>query len=194
TDERVAVLVIAEIFRADRARGHEAVGAGIVELHKKASARCPGDVAGKGRTDAISEEMRDEAVEGLAFGLHGAALGGGDLRADLTDRRRVLLLRQPAVTEPTRANETAVDDEVGIAADRRGEMRIAAQIQAEMPVIVRRIFGLRLRAQHNLIDKLVDVAAFHPREGAAKRLGAPRTALGRADGEAPQEIAPRVRP
>src|SRR5436853_340527 len=83
-----------------------------------------------------------------------------DWRGDLTDRSRVLLLRQTAVTEPQRANETAVDDEVGIAADRRGEMRIAAQIQAEMPVIFRRIFGLRLRAQHNLVDKLLDVAAF----------------------------------
>src|SRR5207245_10722614 len=115
----------------------------------QSGASWPREVPVKGRTDAIGEEMRDQTVEGLAFGLHGAALGGGDLRADLTERSRVLLLRQAAVAEPYRANEAAVDDEVGIAADRRGEMRIAAQIQAEMPVIFRRIFGLRLRAQHN---------------------------------------------
>src|SRR5262252_9596745 len=133
-DERVSVLVIAEIVRADRARGHEAVGPGVAELDKKPGAGRPGDVPGKSRTDAIGEEMRDQAVEGLAFGFHGAALGGGDLRANLAKRSRVLLLRQAAVTEPRRANEAAVDDEVGIAADGRGEMRVAAQVQAEMPV------------------------------------------------------------
>src|SRR5262249_58489804 len=52
-DERVSVLVIAKIVRADRARGHEAVGPGVVELDKKPGAGCPGDVPGKSRTDAI---------------------------------------------------------------------------------------------------------------------------------------------
>src|SRR5262249_60166914 len=98
-------------------------------------------------------------VEGLRFGSRGAAAGGGDLPANLAKRSRVLLLRQAAVTEPRRANEAAVDDEVGIAADGRGEMRVAAQVQAEMPVILRGVFGLRLRAQHHLIDELLDVAA-----------------------------------
>ena len=41
-DQRVAVLLVAEIFVADRARRDEAVGAGVVELHEQAGA---GDAA-----------------------------------------------------------------------------------------------------------------------------------------------------
>ncbi len=38
-------------------------------------------------------------------------------------------------------------------------MSIAAQIEAEMAVILGRVFGLRLGAQHHLVDQLFDVAA-----------------------------------
>ena len=57
-------------------------------------------------------------------------------------------------------------DEIGIAADRRGEMGVAAQVEAEMAVVLGGIFGLRLRAQHHLVDQLFDVAAFDAREDA----------------------------
>ena len=56
-------------------------------------------------------------------------------------------------------------DEIGIAADRRGEMRVAAQIEAEMAEILRRIFRLGLAAQHHLVDQPLDVAAFDLRAG-----------------------------
>ena len=70
-------------------------------------------------------------------------------------------LGQAAVAELERADQPAMHDQVGIAADRRGEMRVAAQVQAEMAVILRRVFGLRLRAQHHLVDQLLGVAALH---------------------------------
>src|SRR5215467_14273085 len=97
----------------------------------------------EGRADAVGEEMGEQAVEGLAFRFHGAALGRRDLCADLAERGNVLLLRQSAVAEPQGADEAAVDDEVGITADRRGEMGVAAQIKTEMPVVLGGIFGLR---------------------------------------------------
>src|SRR6202008_2436618 len=93
-DQRVAILVIAEIVGADGARGDEPVGASVIELDEKAGASRPGNVPLEGRADAIGEEMREEAVERLAFRLHGAALGGRDLRADLAQRRGVLLRRE----------------------------------------------------------------------------------------------------
>src|SRR5260370_7177984 len=68
-------------------------------------------------------------------------------------------------------------DEVGIAADRRREMGVAAQIEAEMSEILRRIFVLRLRAQHHLIDQPFDIAAFDSRQDAVETVGAKRSAF-----------------
>src|SRR5262249_56980335 len=81
----------------------------------------------EGCADTVGEEMGDQAVEGPAFGLHGAALGGRDLRADLAERGGILFLRQCAVTEPQGANEAAMNDEIGITADRRGGKGGAAE-------------------------------------------------------------------
>ena len=66
---------------------------------------------------------------------------------------RVVCAGRPSVAEFQRPDQRPVDDEVGIAADRRGEMRVAAQIEAEMPVIFRGVFRLRLGAQHDLVDE-----------------------------------------
>ena len=72
-----------------RARRHEAVGAGIVELDEQAGAGDAGNAALEGRADAVGEEMRDQPVDGLALGRHGAALGRGDLRGDFGQRCHV---------------------------------------------------------------------------------------------------------
>src|SRR5262249_59768760 len=129
----MAVLVIAEIIGADGARGDESVRAGIVELDEQAGAGGARDVALEGCADAVREEMGEQAIEGLALGFHGAALGGRDLCADLAERSGVLLLQQSAVAEPQGADEAAMNDEVGVTADRRGGMGGTAQVEAEMP-------------------------------------------------------------
>src|SRR5262245_27684731 len=69
-DQRMAVLLIAEIFVADRARRDETVGAGIVELDEQAGAGDAGNVALERGADPVGEEMREQAVEGLALRLH----------------------------------------------------------------------------------------------------------------------------
>ncbi len=140
----MARLVVAEIFVADGARRHEAVGAGVVELHEQAGAGDAGDAALEGGADAVGEEMRDQPVVGLALGHHGAALGGGDLRGDLGQLLAVGRSRAAAVAELERADQPAMHDQVGVAADRRGEMRVAAQVEAEVAVILGGVFGLRL--------------------------------------------------
>ena len=45
-------------------------------------------------------------------------------------------LGQAVIAQPQRADQRAMDDQIGIAADRRGEMRVAAQVQAEMAEIL----------------------------------------------------------
>ena len=114
------------------------------QLHEQAGAVHAGDAAVEGGADAVGEEMRDQPVVGLALGQHGAALGGGNLRGDFGQRLDVGGLGQAVVAELERADQPAMHDQVGIAADRRGEMRVAAQVQAEMAVVLRRVFGLRL--------------------------------------------------
>ena len=65
-------------------------------------------------------------------------------------------------------------EQIGIAADRAGEMSIARQSEAEMTNIVGAIGGLRLAAQHHFADQLrfgrADVTTQHPIEIARMQL------------------------
>ena len=83
-------------------------------------------------------------------------------------------------------------DQIGIAADRRGEVGVAAQIEAEMAEIFRRIFGLRLGAQHDFVDQPFDVAAFDARQNAVEAVRPQRAALRQRNIERAQELAQRV--
>ena len=90
-----------------------------------------------------------------------------------------------------RAHQRAMHQQVGIAADRRGEMRIALQVEAEVADVLGRVHGLRLRPQHHLVDEI----------GRRHRLGARSTRLkcparsawtaGRLQLQAFEEIAQR---
>ncbi len=100
-----------------------------------------GDAAFETGADAVGEEMRDQPVFGLALGQHGAPLGGGNLGADLGQHRHVERVGQAVRAELERADQAAMHDQIGVAADRRGEMRVAAQVEAEMAVVL----GARIR-------------------------------------------------
>ena len=52
-------------------------------------------------------------------------------------------------------------------------MGVAAQIEAEMAVVLVAVFGLRLGAQHHLVDQRLDRLALHPAQNAVE--------MGRAD-------------
>ena len=111
--------------------------------------------AAKDGADAVGEIGGDEPVDRLALGGHRAALGGRNVLGDLR-QFPPRASRKAAVAELQRADQRAMDDEIGVAADRRGEMRIAAQVEAEMAVVLVAVFGLRLRAQHHLVDQRLD--------------------------------------
>ena len=120
--------------------------------------------------------MRDQPIDGFALGLHGAALGHRDLRGHFAELFHGLGGGQGAVAKIERAQQGAMHHEVGIAPDRRGEMRVAAQIEAEMAIILGGVFRLRLRAQHHFVDQRFRLVAFHHRQDAIE-LGRPQRAL-----------------
>src|SRR5712671_3588557 len=49
-------------------------------------------------------------------------------------------------------------DQVRIAPNGRGEVGIAAEVEAEMSVIFGGVFGLRLGTEHHFVDELIDIA------------------------------------
>src|SRR6202022_40211 len=83
SDQRKAYLVVIEILSPQRADRDQAVSAGIAEFDEQSGAGDAGDAALKGCADAVGEKMRDQPVGGFALGLHGAALGDGNLGRDL---------------------------------------------------------------------------------------------------------------
>jgi hypothetical protein len=66
-------------------------------------------------------------------------------------------------------------NEVGVAADRRGEVRIAAQVETEVAVVFGGIFGLCLGAQHDFVDQLLGLVAFDTLQDVVELLGLHRT-------------------
>ena len=110
---------------------------------------------------------RDNAVDGLAFRRHRAPLGGRDMLGDLRQLARAHVV-EAALAEIERADQRPMDDEIGVAANRRGEMGVAAQVEAEMAVVLVAVFGLRLGAQHHLVDQSLDRLPVHAAEDAVE--------------------------
>jgi len=108
------------------------------------------------------------------------------------ERTSTLLGRPSDRPEALRADQRAVHDQIGVAADGRGEMRVAAQIEPEMAVVLGRVLGLRLTAQHHLVDELLVLGAAHARQDAVE-IGRPhRLTLGELDVERRHELAQRL--
>ena len=61
---------------------------------------------------------------------------------------------EAVVAQAQRRDQGAVDDQVGVAADRRGEVGVAVQVQPEVADVVGGIDRLHLGAQHDLVDDL----------------------------------------
>ena len=91
---------------------------------------------------------RHIALTGAAFGNHCLALGrryGFGNRIELLGFFR----RLSVIAKFQRGNQCAMHCQIGITANGRGEMRIAAQIEPEMADIIDGVNGLRLRTQYD---------------------------------------------
>jgi hypothetical protein len=169
--------------------GHrdQAIGAGVGEADEQAETRDPGDAAGELRADAVGQEVRHIAIGGVALGGHGAALGVGDQLGRILHLGDVAF-GQAVVAQAQRADQGAVDHEIRIAPDRRGEVRVAHQVEAEVAEIVRRIVGLHLGAQDHLVDDVGMGAVAGHVEQPVEALGAHGLALGPGDRQGGEEI------
>ena len=98
-DEGAAGLVEAEIFPADIARRDEAVSTGLIEFDKEPGAGHPRNMGIEQRADPVGKEMRDQPIGSFAFGLHGAALGDGNICGDLGKCTRIRGIRQSIVSK-----------------------------------------------------------------------------------------------
>ena len=141
--------------------------------------------------DLAGEELRQQPVGRLALGQHGAPLGGRDVLGD-AGQLAASASRQPILAEAERRDQGAVDDQVGIAADRRGEVGVAVEVEAEMAVVLGRVFGLRLasaapsRETCSILPALRALARMR-----LKSLGADRLGLGEGQVERAEELAQR---
>ena len=100
---------------------------------------------------------------------------------------------QAAGAELQRTHQRAVDDQVGIAADGRGEMGVAAQVEAEMADVLRAVFGLRLGAQHHLVEQRPVLGFLDAVEQPVELRRPQIAALGQRQVDRLQEVAQRLR-
>ena len=137
----------------------------------------PRDVGG--RLQRLAEHVEQHA--------HGAALGSGNARRDVGERvgRHV---GKTIVTKPAGADQGPMHDEVGVAADRRGEMGVAPQVQTKVAVVCGGVFRLRLRAQHDVVDDLLVLGAPDLRQDGIETARGHDLAFGELDPDCGQEL------
>ncbi|MDP9232424.1 MAG: ribonuclease catalytic domain-containing protein, partial [Actinomycetota bacterium] len=109
----------------------------LAEADEEAGDDHAGDLAVEGRLPAELEEALLEQpgkadLVGLVLELRGVTLSDRRLLGDLGE-----ILRQRLVRDSELAQERAVHDEIGIAADRRGEMAVGGAGEAHVAEVVR---------------------------------------------------------
>jgi hypothetical protein len=72
SDKGAGGFVKTEILVTDKAGRDKPIGASLIEFHEQSGARHTGNMPAKGCAYAVSQKVRDQAVRGLAFGLHRA--------------------------------------------------------------------------------------------------------------------------
>ena len=100
---------------------------------------------------------------------------------------------RPPGAELQGAHQRAMDDQVGVAADRRGEMGVAAEVEAEMADVLRAVFGLRLGAQHHLVQQGPVLALADMLEEPVELRRPQVAALGQRHLDRLEEVAQRLR-
>ena len=78
-------------------------------------------------------------------------------------------VRQPALAQPVGADQRAMDEQVGVAADRRGEVGVGRQRQPEMAEPLGPVARLHLRAEQLLHDLLAALGLAEPLDDPVER-------------------------
>ena len=132
----MACFIVIEIFRAQRADRNQAVGAGIAELENSPARVTPETRPWKlapmrsARKCAISRS----AVSRSAFMARRSVT---EICAATSLKLSIVSVSGSAPSpRPSAADQGAMHDQVGVSADRRSEMGVASQVQAEMAEIL----------------------------------------------------------
>src|SRR5690606_13667832 len=135
--QRLADRVEAVVVVRQLGHVHQAVDLGLVQLHEQAEAGDAADGAVELAADVLPHPPRAVALVHFALGLVGPAR---TLRA--LQRQRRHFVRGIGVAVHALPGEAVLDravhQQVRIAADRRGEMRVGLQRQAEVADVLRR--------------------------------------------------------
>ena len=149
SDKRVLGFDMAKIFGAERARRHKAIRTRLIERYEKTETRYAAYATVEFGADPSRQILGKVAVGRFSFGRHGTPLEIGDHLSDLLKLLRFGVgLR--ARTELGGANERAVHRQIRIATDRRGEVSVSRQVQAEMAEILRVVNRLALSPQNHV--------------------------------------------
>ena len=155
--------------------------------------------AEKQRADRIANESRAVALDRGALGRGGTPLSRRNMLADRAHLAVIDFGWQGAGAEISSrsvgaGDQRAMDEQIGIAPDRRGEMGVAPKPQPEMADIGRAVGGLRLAAQHELVDERRHRTRLCPPQQSVEQLRLWRLTLGKreaGDTELLEEIAQR---
>ncbi len=154
------VLVIAERAHGDQPL-HEERG----ELHEETELHDAGDEAVELLPDLVLHELRLLERDDLALGLHRDALPAGGVQPPFGEG-----LREPARTRlGERAGgqdflQHAVDHEIGVSPDRRGEVAVEIEGETEVAGVLGAVPRLPHRAKHDLVDQVLLGPTLHGEE------------------------------
>src|SRR5262249_5316782 len=141
----VCLVMVVEVVGQAR-NGYQPIGAGLVQPDEQAEAGDAGDAAWDDLADPVRQEGGNETIDGIALCGRRAPLRLRDMFAD-GGEALAFARRQRTIAQLASGDQRAMYQQVGIAADRRGEMGIARKGKAEMPDIHRAINSLRLASQ-----------------------------------------------
>ncbi len=163
--QRVELVVVV----GEGADVHQTVDVDLGQTHEEAETGDAGDDAVELVTHVIQHVLALEPVSHVAGGVIGAALGHGAVLAHrihffqlvvVATARRPLVAQVALLLLGGLILDRPVQDEVGIAADRRGEVRIRLQRQTEVADVVGLIDGLTHGAQQHGGEQLCIRAPF----------------------------------
>ena len=149
----------------------QALDEDVVERDEEAEGHDRRHAAGELLADAVLHEVALEEGDHVAGGVVGAALGHRAVQADLLPVAGAVLLAAE------RGLDAAVDQQVGVAPDRRGEVGVGLVGEAEVADVIGAVHRLLQRAQHHGLQQLGVGAVLdlleQPGEVARARLVAP---------------------
>ena len=180
-----------EVLVAQLRHRHEAVRAGLVQPYEQAETGDAGDPAVELRADAVGQEGRHISVVGVALCGHGPALGEGDALGGVLHLRNVAI-REAVGAQAQRRYQSAVHDQVGVAADGRGEVGVPGQVQPEVADVLGGVDRLHLGPQDHLVDDLGVGRVAGLLQQLVEAVGARRLALRPRDAQRLQEVDQRL--